>query len=129
MSEKERAAALREIIVKALDECDIDSLVTNKHVESLADVLMFALLDAGVARHPRHHNWEDVRKIHVLERILADRERELLELKGPCSTARCRSHFAHSGPCDIPYEKKTASRGFAPPRSSTDTDRSIWSTS
>lgn len=29
--------------------------------------------------------------------VLAERERELLELKGPCST--CRLHYAHSGPC------------------------------
>jgi len=35
--------------------------------------------------------------------VLADRERELLELKGPCSGAAghaCRLHCAHSGPCD-----------------------------
>lgn len=31
--------------------------------------------------------------------VLADRERELLELKGPCSTTSCRLHYAHSGPC------------------------------
>jgi hypothetical protein len=29
--------------------------------------------------------------------LLQDRERELLELKGPCST--CTLHYAHSGPC------------------------------
>jgi hypothetical protein len=38
--------------------------------------------------------------------VLADRERELLELKGPCSGGQvgvgpCRLHYAHSGPCDI----------------------------
>ena len=32
--------------------------------------------------------------------VLADRERELLELKGPCTTKACRLHYAHSGPCD-----------------------------
>ena len=32
--------------------------------------------------------------------VLADRERELLDLKGPCSNSRCRLHYAHSGPCD-----------------------------
>jgi hypothetical protein len=32
--------------------------------------------------------------------VLAERERELLELKGPCSSTRCRLHYAHSGPCD-----------------------------
>ncbi len=33
--------------------------------------------------------------------VLADREKELLDLKGPCSNGRCRLHYAHSGPCDI----------------------------
>ncbi|MCY1141357.1 hypothetical protein OWR29_25445 [Actinoplanes sp. Pm04-4] len=32
--------------------------------------------------------------------VLADRERELLEIKGPCSSKACRLHYAHSGPCD-----------------------------
>lgn len=39
-----------------------------------------------------------------LRRILADRERELLALKGPCSAKTCRMHYAHSGPCDIQPE-------------------------
>jgi hypothetical protein len=31
---------------------------------------------------------------------LAERERELLELKGPCSSGQpCRLHYAHSGAC------------------------------
>ncbi len=33
--------------------------------------------------------------------VLADRDRELLRLKGPCRTEGCRSHYAHSGPCNI----------------------------
>jgi hypothetical protein len=33
--------------------------------------------------------------------VLADRERELLGLKGPCSAKGCRLHYAHSGPCDM----------------------------
>jgi hypothetical protein len=32
--------------------------------------------------------------------VLAERERELLELKGPCSNRNCRLHYAHAGPCD-----------------------------
>ena len=36
-------------------------------------------------------------KLKAVKSILAIREKELLELKGPCST--CRLHFAHSGPC------------------------------
>lgn len=34
--------------------------------------------------------------------VLAERERELLELKGSCSTAACRLHYAHAGPCAVP---------------------------
>lgn len=33
--------------------------------------------------------------------VLADREAELLALKGPCSSAGCPLHYAHSGPCDL----------------------------
>lgn len=42
-------------------------------------------------------------KLAAAKAVLADRERELLELKGPCSGAQgqhCRLHYAHSGPCD-----------------------------
>jgi hypothetical protein len=34
-----------------------------------------------------------------LRAVLADRERELLEIKGPCRNPGCRLHYAHSGPC------------------------------
>lgn len=33
--------------------------------------------------------------------VLAERERELLALKGPCSAGACRLHYAHSGPCNV----------------------------
>ena len=33
--------------------------------------------------------------------VLADRERELLEIKGPCRTEGCPLHYAHSGPCSM----------------------------
>ncbi|HEY8702268.1 MAG TPA: hypothetical protein VIM08_15110 [Arthrobacter sp.] len=33
--------------------------------------------------------------------ILAERERELLQVKGPCSFKECKLHYAHFGPCDI----------------------------
>lgn len=47
-------------------------------------------------------NLDEVKaRLAGLRRILAERERELLELKGPCSTGRCRLHYAHAGPCDI----------------------------
>lgn len=47
-----------------------------------------------------------VAKLAAAKAVLADRERELLELKGPCSGGQvgigpCRLHHAHSGPCDI----------------------------
>ena len=38
--------------------------------------------------------------VAALRAVLADRERELLLLKGPCSLTGCRLHRAHSGPCD-----------------------------
>lgn len=40
-------------------------------------------------------------RLAAVNAVLADRERELLELKGPCSNKGCRLHYAHSGPCDI----------------------------
>jgi hypothetical protein len=40
------------------------------------------------------------------EAVLVDRERELLELKGPCSVKGCRLHYAHSGPCDIRMDRR-----------------------
>ncbi len=45
-------------------------------------------------------------RLAAAQAVLADRERELLELKGPCGT--CRLHYAHNGPCDT---MKEASRG------------------
>jgi len=42
--------------------------------------------------------------------VLADRERELFELKGPCSHAHCGLHYAHSGPCNIRPVDPTACR-------------------
>ncbi len=39
-------------------------------------------------------------KLDASRFVCAERERELLELKGPCSSAACRLHYTHSGPCD-----------------------------
>ena len=36
-------------------------------------------------------------KLTATKNVLAERERELLELKGPCP--HCRLHRAHAGPC------------------------------
>jgi len=43
--------------------------------------------------------------LNATRAVLAEREAELLELKGPCSGSAgqlCRLHFAHRGPCDPP---------------------------
>jgi hypothetical protein len=40
-------------------------------------------------------------EVRALRSVLADRERELLAIKGPCSNETCRLHYAHSGPCDV----------------------------
>jgi hypothetical protein len=41
------------------------------------------------------------RRLEATRFVLAEREAELMELKGPCSVEVCRLHFAHKGPCDI----------------------------
>ena len=38
-------------------------------------------------------------RLKAVEFVLAERERELLTLKGPCSNKSCGLHYAHSGPC------------------------------
>lgn len=40
-------------------------------------------------------------RLRAVLSILAERERELLQVKGPCSLKVCRLHYAHSGPCDV----------------------------
>jgi hypothetical protein len=40
------------------------------------------------------------RKLAAVRTVLVDRERELREVKGPCSNKLCCLHYAHSGPCD-----------------------------
>jgi hypothetical protein len=44
-------------------------------------------------------------KLAATKAVLAERERELREIKGYCTTMACRLHYAHSGPCDIPGEE------------------------
>lgn len=46
-------------------------------------------------------------RLRATKAVLADRERELLDLKGPCNRG-CRLHYAHSGPCDITEEATSA---------------------
>lgn len=44
---------------------------------------------------------DDAYTIAALRAVIAARERELLELKGPCSNSGCTLHYAHTGPCDV----------------------------
>jgi len=43
----------------------------------------------------------EIERLRAARAVLADRDAELLELKGPCSGPGCRLHCAHRGPCDI----------------------------
>ena len=43
-------------------------------------------------------------RISSVQSVLAIREQELINIKGPCTTPKCLLHFAHSGPCNIPKE-------------------------
>lgn len=38
-------------------------------------------------------------RLDAARAVLAEREAELLELKGPCRAQPCRLHMAHRGPC------------------------------
>lgn len=40
-------------------------------------------------------------RVRALKAVLADRERELYMLKGPCRSTGCPLHYAHSGLCNI----------------------------
>lgn len=63
------------------------------------------------------HHGEDNRRrlderLQATRRVLAERERELLELKGPCpggdvNAGPCDLHRAHAGPCRIPVRGGT----------------------
>jgi hypothetical protein len=37
---------------------------------------------------------------NALRFVLAERERELMQIKGPCSNMKCVLHYAHFGPCN-----------------------------
>lgn len=62
----------------------------------------------AAGRWPTSHDLADaaaeVRRLRVkldaTAAVLGWREKEILDLKGPCSNRRCRLHYAHSGPCD-----------------------------
>ncbi|WP_345509485.1 dATP/dGTP pyrophosphohydrolase domain-containing protein [Phytohabitans houttuyneae] len=50
-------------------------------------------------------------RLAATQAVLAERERELLELKGACSTEACRLHYAHAGPCAPRVESATTAVG------------------
>lgn len=54
---------------------------------------------------PRAVISELIARLRAARAVCAERERELLELKGPCSDKTCRLHYAHSGPCDTTSEQ------------------------
>lgn len=61
---------------------------------------------AGIVRGERGRAERLEGELRSARAVLAERERELLELKGPCSTRGCRLHYAHAGPCDIKPESR-----------------------
>lgn len=65
------------------------------------DSLDLAIDAIDRVRRSRGEEMVEAYKLRATQNVLAIRERELLDLKGPCSTAECRLHFAHSGPCEI----------------------------
>lgn len=42
-----------------------------------------------------------IARLEATQRILADRERELLAVQGHCYLGGCSLHYAHSGPCNV----------------------------
>ncbi len=61
-----------------------------------------------MANHPVISSTADRCICGSLRAVLADRERELLDLKGPCSSAACVLHYAHSGPCNVQAPSSTS---------------------
>jgi hypothetical protein len=58
---------------------------------------------------------EDDPSIAGLRAILAERERELLEVKGPCRFKDCSLHYAHYGPCNVKPPERTSTLTFTRP--------------
>jgi hypothetical protein len=46
------------------------------------------------------------RKVEGMFAVLRIREKELLQIKGPCPHDNCRLHDKHVGPCDIRKKKQ-----------------------
>jgi hypothetical protein len=45
------------------------------------------------------------KKVEGMFAVLRIREKELLQIKGPCGQDHCRLHASHIGPCDIRKKK------------------------
>ena len=74
-----------------------DALVTT-HLLAGAEKLEGAEAIEALEKFQAAYERTNIRP-HVAAAILAERERELLELKGPCSNEKCGLHYAHSGTC------------------------------
>lgn len=67
--------------------------------------------DANEAVLELHAEVERLRvKLAAAHAVCAERERELLKLKGPCSTDNCPLHYAHAGPCDVKGSRRGGNR-------------------
>lgn len=42
-----------------------------------------------------------IARLESTQHVLADRERELLAIRGQCSADACTLHYAHFGPCNM----------------------------
>jgi hypothetical protein len=51
-------------------------------------------------------------QLRVARSVLAEREYELLALKGPCCWVACSLHYAHAGPCNNNPKKPHAQRPY-----------------
>lgn len=56
--------------------------------------------DGPLLRESRDTIRELRAKLEPAQFVLSEREAELLAIKGHCSNAECRLHYAHRGPCD-----------------------------
>jgi len=69
-----------------------------------------AEIEAGLATAKSDTPEYLLAKLKAARFVCAERERELLELKGPCSNDACRLHYAHSGPCDCRADTQETDR-------------------
>lgn len=94
------AAQYREGTVQQVEGdiglCELGSCTYGVHHPNL-QVVVDAINGHRRRAHPELYAL-DAPSQHSL--VLADREAELLDAKGPCADTECRLHRAHRGPCD-----------------------------